>query len=236
MAGADLCWNKKIRWPHLWLLRSRSPPQLHMHRKTSQRSKREGTLLHNRYCEAPIGLCTGIYLGKKMCTDIGEGPGTEQMWEKKWGNWPDEDKDPEELSLYEDLTTSLLYFSSLGRTPTLFLSRYVFLFVSVQINYLYMSSCMCCAMPIIIILTAQQPLRGECWIPPRKDTPHPRAKQKPIKIVGRALLRFKAHDCQKCLEGSNNACVHQDPGTPKRQGQAALCLSVSCGGSQQWPA
>ena len=51
-----------------------------------------------------------------------------------------------------DLTTSLLHFSSLGRMSTLFLSRYVFLFVSVQINSFYVRSCMCCAMPIIIIL------------------------------------------------------------------------------------
>ena len=135
-----------------------------------------------------------------------------------------------------DLTTSLLYFSSLGRTPIFFLSRYVFLFVSAQINSFYVSPRMCCAMPIIIILTAQQPLTGECWIPPRKDTPHPRAKEKPIRMAGRALFRFKAHNCQRCLEGSNNACVHQDPVTPERQGQAALRLSVSCGGSQQWPA
>ena len=28
-------------------------------------------------------------------------------------------------------------------------------------------------------LTAEQPLTGECWIPPKKDTPYPRAKEKP---------------------------------------------------------
>ena len=27
-------------------------------------------------------------------------------------------------------------------------------------------------------LTAEQPLTGECWIPPKKDTPHPKAKEK----------------------------------------------------------
>ena len=28
-------------------------------------------------------------------------------------------------------------------------------------------------------LTAEQPSPGECWIPPKKDTPRPRAKEKP---------------------------------------------------------
>ena len=104
-----------------------------------------------------------------------------------------------------DLTTSLLYFSSLGRTPIFFLSRYVFLFVSAQINSFYVSSCMCCAMPIIIILTAQQPLTGECWIPPRKDTPHPRAKEKPQQggRRGKITFRIKTHTHQRCSGGSN---------------------------------
>ena len=30
-------------------------------------------------------------------------------------------------------------------------------------------------------LAAEQPSTGECWIPPKKDTPHPRAKEKPQK-------------------------------------------------------
>jgi len=28
-------------------------------------------------------------------------------------------------------------------------------------------------------LAAEQPSTGECWIPPIKDAPHPRAKKKP---------------------------------------------------------
>ena len=28
-------------------------------------------------------------------------------------------------------------------------------------------------------LTAEKPLTGECWIPPKKDTPYPRAKENP---------------------------------------------------------
>ena len=30
-----------------------------------------------------------------------------------------------------------------------------------------------------IQLAAEQPSTGECWIPPKKDTPRPRAKEKP---------------------------------------------------------
>ena len=33
-------------------------------------------------------------------------------------------------------------------------------------------------------LSAEQPLTGECWIPPKKDAPHPRAKEKPQKDGG----------------------------------------------------
>ena len=28
-------------------------------------------------------------------------------------------------------------------------------------------------------LAGEQPSTGECWIPAKKDTPHPRAKEKP---------------------------------------------------------
>ena len=28
-------------------------------------------------------------------------------------------------------------------------------------------------------LAAEQPLKGEYWIPPKNDTPHPRVKEKP---------------------------------------------------------
>ena len=184
MAGAELCWNKKIRWPHLWLLRSRSPPQLHMLRKASQRSKREAALFHNRYCQAPIGLCTGIHLGKKMCTDIGEGPGTEQMWEKKWDNWPDEDKDPEELSKYKwfnHLFTALLLIGEDVHTVSL----QVCIPVCFGPNKLFL----CQVLHVLCYAnnnnTAVQPWTGECWIPPKKDTPHPRAKENPNKMVGR---------------------------------------------------
>ena len=52
------------------------------------------------------------------------------------------------------------------------------------------------------------PLTGECWIPPKKDTSHPRAKEKPQQDQqdirrGEITFRIKHHTCQRCSEGSN---------------------------------
>ena len=49
---------------------------------------------------------------------------------------------------------------------------------------------------------------------------------------GKGCERIKPHALQRCLEGSNKPCAHQDPET-----EPELCLSVSCRGTgQQWPA
>ena len=53
---------------------------------------------------------------------IGKRPTAGQVWKKKPDNWPKINKDPEELPYISDLTASLLLSSSLGRTPTPFLS------------------------------------------------------------------------------------------------------------------
>ena len=37
---------------------------------------------------------------------------------------------------------------------------------------------------------AEQPSTGECWIPPQKDTPHPRAKEKPQQDGRRGEIIF----------------------------------------------
>ena len=82
-------------------------------------------------------------------------------------------------------------------------------------------------------LTAEQPLTGECWIPPKKDTPHPRAKEKPQQDGkrGKVAFRIKPNTCQRRSEGSNKTLSHQDPGTPQRLSQAL----VFCRGTgQQW--
>ena len=46
------------------------------------------------------------------------------------------------------------------------------------------------------------------------------------------MFRIRPHSHQRCSEGSNKPCVHQDPET-----ETELCLSISCGGTgQQWTA
>ena len=79
-------------------------------------------------------------------------------------------------------------------------------------------------------------MTGECWLPPKKDTPHPRAKEKPQKEGrrGEIALRIKPHTHQGCSEGSNKTlCIPGDP----TETEPDLCLSVSYGGmGQQWPA
>ena len=54
-------------------------------------------------------------------------------------------------------------------------------------------------------LNAEQPLIGECWIPPTKDNQHPRTKEKPQKDGSRGEISFriKPHTLQRCLVGSN---------------------------------
>ena len=42
-------------------------------------------------------------------------------------------------------------------------------------------------------LATEQPLTGECWIPSKKDTPRPRANEKPQKMVGGAKLHFESN-------------------------------------------
>ena len=57
-----------------------------------------------------------------------------------------------------------------------------------------------------------KPLTGECWIPPKKDPPHLRAKEKAPQDdrKGTVTLKIKFHTCQRFLEDANN----QDQGKP----------------------
>ena len=72
-------------------------------------------------------------------------------------------------------------------------------------------------------LAAEQPSTGECWITPKKekDTPLPKAKEKPQQDSrrGKITFRIKPHTHQRHSEGSNEPCVHQDPETPQRLSQ-----------------
>ena len=81
---------------------------------------------------------------------------------------------------------------------------------------------------------AEQPLTGECWIPPQKDTPYPRAKEKPQQDGRRGGITFiiKPHTRHRHLEGSNKTLYA--PGNPTET-EPDLPLSVSCGGTgQKW--
>ena len=78
---------------------------------------------------------------------------------------------------------------------------------------------MCSSSPVRtpkLQLAAEQPLTGECWLPPKTDNPYPRAKKKPWKDGrrGKTVFRIKLHTHQRRSEGSNKPCAHQDPETP----------------------
>ena len=67
-------------------------------------------------------------------------------------------------------------------------------------------------------LAAEQASTRECWIPPKKDTPCTRAKEKPQQDGrrGEVMFRMKLLTRQRHSEGSNKLCAHQDPETPQR--------------------
>ena len=48
--------------------------------------------------------------------------------------------------------------------------------------------------------------------------PRPKSKEKPQQDGkrGKIAFRTKPHSCQRCSEGSNKPCAHQDPETPQR--------------------
>ena len=84
-------------------------------------------------------------------------------------------------------------------------------------------------------LAAEQPSSRECWIPPKKGTPHPRAKDKPQQDGrrGEISFRIKPLTSQRCSERSNKPCEQQDPETPTDT-ETELYLTVSCKGTGQW--
>ena len=63
-------------------------------------------------------------------------------------------------------------------------------------------------------LVAEQPLTGECWIPPKKKIPHiQQQRRSPSKTVGGAKSHIKSNPKhQRCSEGSNKIlCSPGDP-------------------------
>ena len=82
-------------------------------------------------------------------------------------------------------------------------------------------------------LAAEQPSTGECWIPPKKYTPCPRAKEKPKKDGrrGKIAFRIKPHTFQRCSECSNKT-LHT-PGDPTET-EPDLPLSVWVSPMEVW--
>ena len=76
-------------------------------------------------------------------------------------------------------------------------------------------------------LDAEQPLTGECWIPPKKDTPCPRAKEKSNKVVGgaKSCLESNRIPIRVAWRAQTKLCTHEDAGAPQ-EAQPDLPLSV----------
>ena len=72
-------------------------------------------------------------------------------------------------------------------------------------------------------LADEQPSMGECWIPPKKDTPCPKAKEKPQQDDrrGEITFRIKPHTHQS-VQKAQTKHVHQDLETPERLSQTCL--------------
>ena len=62
-------------------------------------------------------------------------------------------------------------------------------------------------------LAAEQQSTGECWIPPEKDTPSPRAKEKPQQDGrrGKTVFKIKPHTFQRYSEGSGKSLCTPGP-------------------------
>ena len=65
-------------------------------------------------------------------------------------------------------------------------------------------------------LTAEQPLTGECWIPPKKkkkNTQCPRAKEKPQEDGrrGKIMLESNPIPTRDARRAQTKPCMHQDP-------------------------
>ena len=100
---------------------------------------------------------------------------------------------------------------------------------------------MCSSSPVRtpkLQLVDEQPSTGECWIPPKRDTPYPREKEKPQQDGrrGKTTFRIKPHTRQRCLRGLKQTLGTSGP-RDTTETETELCLSVSCRGTgQQRPA
>ena len=84
-------------------------------------------------------------------------------------------------------------------------------------------------------LTTKQPLTGEWWIPPKKDSPHPREKEKPQQDGWRGKIMFRIKPCtrQRHSEGSDKTmCAPETRDSTRDSARPAFeQRSVSCRGT-----
>ena len=76
-------------------------------------------------------------------------------------------------------------------------------------------------------LTSEQPSTGQCWIPPKKDNPCPRAKEKPQQMIGRVEIAFRIKPrihARDAWRAQTKPFVDQDPETPQRLYQTILSV------------
>ena len=60
----------------------------------------------------------------------------------------------------------------------------------------------------------------------QRKMPHVQGQRRSLSKMagGKIMFRINPPTRQRCLEGSNKACVHQDPETPQGLGQDCVCL------------
>ena len=76
-------------------------------------------------------------------------------------------------------------------------------------------------------LIVEQLLTGECWIPPKKDTLCPKAKEKPQQDVRQSEIMFRIKPLtHQTLRGLKNILCIPRPRDPTET-ETELCLSAS---------
>ena len=73
-----------------------------------------------------------------------------------------------------------------------------------------------------LILAAEHPLAGECWIPPKKDTHVQGQRRSPNKTVGGVKSRLESNPipARDTWRAQTKPCAHQE--TPQRLNQTCL--------------
>ena len=119
-----------------------------MHRKAPWGVKKGGgSSPHNRWCQPPIGLCTGIHLKKRCARILGRALRQVRCGKRSEIIGQRRTKTQKNRPYMNDLTASLLRSSSIRRRPTPFLSGCVFLlcFCLKKLLLCVLSHMLCCA-------------------------------------------------------------------------------------------